>query len=387
MSIGAKNRLKIAIVTAFPREVGAPRGGVEAVSVNLVKALGECDDNEVHVVTIDPECTSPVTAMWGPVRIHRLPMLQRRSLLNAISVGRQQISSYLTTLTVDVVHSHDNYGLMVKPIPIPRVFTIHGFIHVDTALQGGIRSAIRSTLWRWIETRGWARQPNIISISPYVRGHLQNIARGTIYEIDNPVSDAFFSLERMDHERVVFSAACVSRLKNPLAMIKAVACLRNEGYDAQLHLAGTCHDPIYERCLMDFIGEHNLKGRILFLGNLTAEQIRAQLRSASVFALTSLHENAPLSIAEAMAAGLPVVASNRCGMPYMVRDGESGFLVDPNNPHDIARRLRQLLENAELRRSMGAKGREIALDRFHPAKVAARTREVYLQAIEDFHRK
>ena len=88
-----------------------------------------------------------------------------------------------------------------------------------------------------------------------------------------------------------------------------------------------------------------------------------------------------------MAAGVPVVTSNRCGMTYMVRDGESGFLIDPNNPDDIAWRLGQLLKSNELRRSMGVKGREIALDRFHPAKVAARTRDVYLRAIHDFQQK
>jgi len=94
-----------------------------------------------------------------------------------------------------------------------------------------------------------------------------------------------------------------------------------------------------------------------------------------------------MGIEEAMAAGIPVVTSNRCGMPYMVRDGESGFLVDPNNPNDIARRLGQLFKDDELRRTMGAKGREIALDRFHPDKVATRTREVYLRAIHDFQQK
>ena len=85
-----------------------------------------------------------------------------------------------------------------------------------------------------------------------------------------------------------------------------------------------------------------------------------------------------------MAAGVPVVTSNRCGMPYMVRDGESGFLVDPKNPEDIARRLKQIFHDDKLRRSMGIKGREIALERFHPAKVAARTREVYIRALNGF---
>ena len=103
--------------------------------------------------------------------------------------------------------------------------------------------------------------------------------------------------------------------------------------------------------------------------------------------LTSLEENSPIEVEEAMAASVPVVKSNRCGIPYMVCDGESGFLVDPNNPDDVTRRLGQLLKNGELRRSMGVKGREIALDRFHPAKVAARTRDVYLRAIHDFQQR
>jgi len=135
------------------------------------------------------------------------------------------------------------------------------------------------------------------------------------------------------------------------------------------------------------IQQGELERRVSLLGKINTEQVLRELATASVFTLVSLEENSPMGIEEAMAAGVPVVTSNRCGMPYMVRHGESGFLVDPHDPHDIARRLRQVLESDELRRSMGTKGKEIALDRFHPAKVAARTREVYVQAIEDFHRK
>ena len=103
--------------------------------------------------------------------------------------------------------------------------------------------------------------------------------------------------------------------------------------------------------------------------------------------LTSLEESSPMGAEEAMAASVPVVTSNQCGIPYMVCDEESGFLVDPNNPDDVTRRLGQLLKNGELRRSMGAKGREIALDRFCPSKVADRTLEVYLRTVQDFEQK
>jgi glycosyltransferase involved in cell wall biosynthesis len=87
-----------------------------------------------------------------------------------------------------------------------------------------------------------------------------------------------------------------------------------------------------------------------------------------------------MGIEEAMAVGVPVVASNRCGMPYMVRHGETGYLVDPLDPEAIAGRLGQLLVDAGLRERMGEASRLLARERYHPAAVAARTRQVYFEA-------
>ncbi len=218
-----------------------------------------------------------------------------------------------------------------------------------------------------------------------MRERLRGIATGVIHDIDNPIAERFFDIARAEDKATIFSAAVVTPRKNTLALVDAVAELAANGIDCSLRLAGSLEDGGYVQQVRERIRRHGLEDRAILLGRIDTEQVRRELAVASVFALVSLEENSPMGIEEAMAAGVPVVTSNRCGMPYMVRDGESGFLVDPHDPHDIARRLRQLLENGELRRSMGAKGREIALDRFHPAKVAARTREVYMQAIEGFH--
>ena len=94
-----------------------------------------------------------------------------------------------------------------------------------------------------------------------------------------------------------------------------------------------------------------------------------------------------MAIAEAMAASVPVIAANRCGMPYMVRHGESGFLVDPNDRDDIANRLAAVLANDTVRAAMGIESREIAADRFHPRQIAERTRGVYRRAIRDYKRE
>jgi glycosyltransferase involved in cell wall biosynthesis len=378
--------LKVAFVTSFPDDPTASYGGVEAVSVNLVKSLATFEDLDIEVVTTRRGCASHSVERWGRAVIHRLPWAGGSTLRHATGLGRRQIQEYLSKMQPDVIHAHDTFGLMVKGMAVPRVFTIHGFIHGDTLVSGERFAAMRAWLWRRVETAGWADQPHIISISPYVRERLRGIATGVIHDIDNPVSESCFDVGRDEHEGTIFSAAVVTPRKNPLALIEAVAQLAGEGLDVQLRLAGSVTDTAYVERVRDRIRETGLEDRVLLLGRLDSSQIGRELSTASVFALTSLEENSPMGIEEAMAAGVPVVTSNRCGMPYMVRDGESGFLVNPNEPRDILQRLRQLLTNEDLRQSMGAKGRETALDRFHPAKVAARTREVYLQAVDEWRR-
>ena len=81
-----------------------------------------------------------------------------------------------------------------------------------------------------------------------------------------------------------------------------------------------------------------------------------------------------------MAAGVPVVTSNRCGMPFQVTDGETGFLVDPLDSADIAARLTALLTDAARCERFGTRGREVAWARFHPSVVARQTLDVYANA-------
>ena len=379
--------MKLAVVTSFPENPETPRGGVEAVSVNLVEALAEFDDLDIEVVTTKQNSDSQGIQNYGKLRVHRLEWAGGSMLGNATGPGRRQMQEYLRKMIPDVVHAHDTYGLMIKGMALPRVFTIHGFIYGDVMVSGTRFASLRSKLWRHIETSGWADQSHIISISPYVRERLNGISKGKIYDIDNPVAKTFFSVKRNERKGTIFSAAALIPRKNTLALVDAVAELVAGGLDIELRLAGSLENKNYVAKVEERVKRDRLEKNVLILGSLSSEQIREELSIASVFALASMEENSPMGIEEAMAAGVPVVTSNRCGMPYMVKDCESGFLVDPLNSSDIAMRLKHLLENDQLRQAFGEKGKKIALDRFHPEKVARRTREVYLRAIEDFKSK
>ncbi|MGP8201782.1 MAG: glycosyltransferase family 4 protein [Limisphaerales bacterium] len=372
--------MKIALVTAFPGDPEQPRGGVEAVSVNLARALARLPSLQIHVVTLDRDCTSGAVSEWEGATIHRLPVERGALLLNAMGRYRRLVQQYVSRLDPDVVHAHDTYGIMVKGMNVPRVFTVHGFIHEDTLYGGGCFAWVRSKLWKRIETSAWADQPHIISISPYVRERLRGIVKGVVHDIENPIAAECFTLRRDEQPGTIFCAAGICERKNTLGLVRAFGLLSRENPSARLRWAGPVVDAGYERKVCQAIEEQGLTGKVTLLGPVSSEQIRAELAQAAVFALISFEEGAPMGVAEAMAAGVPVVTSNRCGMPYMVRDGETGFLIDPDDPAGIAGRIGEILGDNTLRAGMGRRSAEVALELFHPERVAKRTFAVYRRA-------
>lgn len=99
---------------------------------------------------------------------------------------------------------------------------------------------------------------------------------------------------------------------------------------------------------------------VTFVGPLAGADLAAAYASADIFVLPSLTETLGLVALEAMAAGLPVVAMRRGGIPDLVADGETGLLVDPEAPDDLTRHLRALAEQPVLRLRLGAAGRRRA---------------------------
>jgi len=375
--------VKVCIVTAFPVDPARPHGGVEAVSVALVGALAKLSRLHLDVVTAHRGLKTPRVDTWNGVAIHRIPWRGRWTLTSALGAARRDVSAAVAAIAPDVVHAHDTFGVMTRGLPYPRVLTIHGFIHGDTKVAARRFAASRSLAWRRVEHRTWSDYGHVIAISPYVRERLTGIVRGVVHDIDNPIGAEFFDLPRQDAAPVVFSAAVISRRKNTLALVEGAAILKRAGVPLQVRLAGPVVEPAYGRQVIQRISALGLEREVVCLGSVPSEQVQQELSRARVFALVSREENSPLGIEEAMAAGVPVVTSNRCGMPYMVRDGETGFLVDPEDPSDIADRLRAVLIDPVRRAAMSERSRAVARDRFHPDRVAERTAAVYERAAAD----
>jgi len=92
---------------------------------------------------------------------------------------------------------------------------------------------------------------------------------------------------------------------------------------------------------------------VKFLGNLEHARVKEHLLSSAVFAFPSIYgEGLPNTVLEALSVGLPVVASKTAKVDDIIRDGETGFLADPRDSQQFASRIREILEDKELRKKM-----------------------------------
>jgi glycosyltransferase involved in cell wall biosynthesis len=116
---------------------------------------------------------------------------------------------------------------------------------------------------------------------------------------------------------------------------------------------------------------------VKFTGWVGPSGKRVLLDSAAVLALPSYAEGMPMGLLEAMAAGVPVIASPVGGVAEVVVDGVSGVLVAPGDGATLSRALRRLLLDREAAARIGAAGRETVRARFAPEKALAQLEEVY----------
>jgi glycosyltransferase involved in cell wall biosynthesis len=143
--------------------------------------------------------------------------------------------------------------------------------------------------------------------------------------------------------------------KGQAVLIQALAELARRGVEARLTVVGDGPQLAELRELADHLG---LAGSVEFTGAVGQGEIVTYYERADVFAMPSFAEGVPVVLMEAMATGLPVVSTRITGIPELIDDGESGFLVRPGRADELASALERVLgATAEERAEMGRAGR------------------------------
>jgi glycosyltransferase involved in cell wall biosynthesis len=194
--------------------------------------------------------------------------------------------------------------------------------------------------------------------------------------IPNGVDLDSFSQTRTSSESLV-KTVCVARFiprKKHDLLLHALARIRESGVDMQCELIG--YGPM-KRQIEALTRELALDDRVIVTGGLSPAEVRLRLAGADVFVLTSMWEGMPGSVLEAMAAGLPVVASNVNGTSEVIQDGVTGFLVPQDDADATAEALLRLARDPELRQRMGSAGRERIRQHFSVARMVSEREKLY----------
>jgi glycosyltransferase involved in cell wall biosynthesis len=184
------------------------------------------------------------------------------------------------------------------------------------------------------------------------------IPNGVLAPDDGSAADA---VRPIAAESAVLYVGRLRTRKAVAVLLEAMSDLAQRRPDLRLLIAG---DGEQRRALRRRAARPDLRGRVEFLGPLDRDAIAEWYRNAAVLCLPSIYEGFPVTIVEAMAAGLPVVATRVAGVPEAVEDGVTGALVPPEDAGALAAALERLLEDIDLRRRMSAAARAAFVERF-----------------------
>jgi glycosyltransferase involved in cell wall biosynthesis len=215
----------------------------------------------------------------------------------------------------------------------------------------------------------------VIAISPYVDKFLPSHVRK--HHITNPVRELFFEAPQSGvyTQRLLFVGA-LTRLKRPLDLLQAFAIVQQQYPEATLSIVGKAEDAQYAEELRGFTTSKHVKG-VEFLGARNQAEVAALMRTSTALVLPSVQENTPMVIAESMASGLPVIASNVGGVSMMVTHGVDGLLYECGNVQELVNSILRLFTSDALRRELSMNGKQKAQAVYSADAVASATVQVY----------
>lgn len=282
----------------------------------------------------------------------------------------------------DIIHCHSSKAGIVGRIAgaiknIPAVFTAHGW-----AFTSGVSPAKR-IIYAAIEHIMLGIAKRVICVSEFdrklaKRWFLHNYNR--VITVHNGIADKKFSSSTVREYSLPLKLVSVARFshqKNNMELIRAVEQI-NKLYSGSLQLNMVGDGTLLSEA-QAYVTSHKLENDVHFLGSRT--DVDDILNQNDIFCLISNYEGLPISIIEAMRAGIPIIASDVGGVNELVQDEVNGFLIPRGNISELVDKLKYILHHKELIKSMGEASRKIYEEEYTADRMNQKILSVYNEVI------
>ena len=199
---------------------------------------------------------------------------------------------------------------------------------------------------------------------------------GSFSNLDYLRDQARKGLGASDDDVIVFAAGNLTVVKGYEYLIKAIYLLVRKGLSVKCFIAGQGELKSQLELLVRKLG---IEKSVSLLGYRS--DIPLLLAASDIFCMPSINEALGYSLLEAMAAGIPVVASHVGGIPEVVSNGKEGILIPPRDANSLAEAIKQLVSNRELRTRMGKNGRMRVEKKFTLEKMLSETAQVLMNEL------
>ncbi len=187
---------------------------------------------------------------------------------------------------------------------------------------------------------------------------------------------------------VLISVARITDTKGFPTLVQACGILRDQGVPLECRIIGDGPDL---EMVQQLVAQLQLQDRVIFLGAQQPPEVKAAYGEADLMALPCCysrdprwynnHDCIPYVLMESMAMGLPVISTYIGGIPELIKDGETGLLVEPEDPQGLAAAIARLLKDEAWARRLAQAGRDYVMDEFGAEKNAQRLQEIFTRVV------
>ena len=384
--------LKLAFTAPFPVEIlkpaikltrpilSHPASWIQVIS----KELSKNKDIDLHLLTCNVAAAKDQIIKDGRITYHifksSLPGFKRgyglSSAYTLFALPIVKMIRRLKSLRPDVVHGHGTEGpfsLTAVFSGFPNIVSLQGIITEIVKISPSLEYIITGYLERYTLRRAMA-----INAKTKVSENFAKLIspRSTRYFIEASIDNIYWDRPIPGPARNIFFVGSIIKRKGIEEWINAFSFLSERWPDIKGYLVGSGPDK-YVAYLKHLIASKPMNLQIEFTGQLKREEIVQLFSKGGIFCLPSYVENSPNTIMEAMAAGLPVVATDVGNVSQMVEHQNNGLLVETCSVDGIKDALSVLLTNLELYTRAARLGREIASQRWKPSIIAQKHLAMY----------
>jgi len=360
------------------------RGGVETYVREVSKRLADLGVG-VRIFTTDPSGRLPKKERIDGVEVSRFKSFSPNQKDGFISLSLYLALKKLKDIGIIHAHSYPAFpavaAAMTKRDNGKRlVFTPHyGGYEVQgdgNFLRTIIKKCYNYSLGRYIFDR-----VDTVTVTSEFEIRLLNrkfgLEKRKVHYIPNGVNvkNVVVSRSKEPCLKTILYVGRLEKYKGVQFLVAAFSRVKNVFPDARLVIVG---NGTYKKTLISLVNDLKLRDSVRFLENVSDQELTRLYSSSSIFVTLPQYEPFGIALVEAMAYGLPVIATKVGGIPELVRSGETGFLLDfPPNENTLTQLISFLLENVDFSINVGHKAKMVTLSRFSWDRTAHKLYGVY----------